>query len=417
MTVALSSLISGRPVRNDVAMTGEVTLTGQVLPIGGLKEKSLAAQRAGIKRVIVPEPQRGRRGGDPRARAQRARVRLRRRGLQSDRRSPRLGAMEAASARPGRPVDIRRGVRDARALRSRAFWIVAGLTALAAVLRFATLGVQSYHHDEIVTASRILRGGFGHAMDAVGFSESAPPLYYVLAWLWTQLTGTGEFGLRSLSALAGVATVPVAYLVGLELRGRRAGLMAAALVAVNPMLLWYSQEARGLRADDAALRDLAALLRSRAAERAWSRLHPLGGRLGAGSRHSLLRDLPDRRRGTLAAAPPRPCQRRRARDRRPLRPGAGAAGDPSGLARPRRMDQQLHARAPALGNRRHLCQRRDQRHHRPPRATGAGYLATCPGARRTGPARRSRATGGAPSGGAAALGSARRDCDPARCWA
>jgi ATP-dependent Lon protease len=54
MTVALASLIGGRPVRNDVAMTGEVTLTGQVLPIGGLKEKSLAAQRAGIKRVIVP---------------------------------------------------------------------------------------------------------------------------------------------------------------------------------------------------------------------------------------------------------------------------------------------------------------------------------------------------------------------------
>jgi len=55
MTVALASLVSGRPVRNDVAMTGEVTLTGQVLPIGGLKEKALAAQRAGIKRVIVPE--------------------------------------------------------------------------------------------------------------------------------------------------------------------------------------------------------------------------------------------------------------------------------------------------------------------------------------------------------------------------
>ncbi len=59
MTVALSSLISGRPVRNDVAMTGEVTLTGQVLPIGGLKEKSLAAQRAGIKRVLVPERNEG----------------------------------------------------------------------------------------------------------------------------------------------------------------------------------------------------------------------------------------------------------------------------------------------------------------------------------------------------------------------
>ncbi|MGA8745063.1 MAG: endopeptidase La [Solirubrobacterales bacterium] len=59
MTVALASLISGRPVRNDVAMTGEVTLTGQVLPIGGLKEKSLAAQRAGIRRVIVPERNEG----------------------------------------------------------------------------------------------------------------------------------------------------------------------------------------------------------------------------------------------------------------------------------------------------------------------------------------------------------------------
>lgn len=128
--------------------------------------------------------------------------------------------------------------------RSRAFWIVVGLTALGAVLRFATLGLQAYHHDEIVTASRVLRVGFGHAMDAVGFSESAPPLYYALAWVWAQVTGAGPWGLRSLSAVAGVLTIPVAYLIGQELRGRRAGLLAAALVAVNPMMLWYSQEAR-----------------------------------------------------------------------------------------------------------------------------------------------------------------------------
>lgn len=128
--------------------------------------------------------------------------------------------------------------------RSRAFWIVAGLTAAGVALRFATLGAQAYHHDEIVTATRVLRDGFWHAMDAVGFSESAPPLYYALAWLWTQLAGTGELGLRSLSAVAGAATIPVAYLIAAELRGSRAGIAAATLVAFNPMLLWYSQEAR-----------------------------------------------------------------------------------------------------------------------------------------------------------------------------
>ena len=55
MTTALTSVLSNIPVRSDVAMTGEITLRGEVLKIGGLKEKLLAARRGGIKVVLIPE--------------------------------------------------------------------------------------------------------------------------------------------------------------------------------------------------------------------------------------------------------------------------------------------------------------------------------------------------------------------------
>ncbi len=128
--------------------------------------------------------------------------------------------------------------------RSGALWVLALLTALGIAIRFASLGVQSYHHDEVITVARVIPGSFTDMLKQVKGSESNPPLYYVLAWGWAKAFGTGEVGMRSLSALFGAATVPLAYCIGAELSSRRAGLITAALIAVSPMLIWYSQEAR-----------------------------------------------------------------------------------------------------------------------------------------------------------------------------
>ena len=114
----------------------------------------------------------------------------------------------------------------------------------AAIIRFATLDHQSFDHDEAATAIRVLHANLGDTLSAVNHLERSPPLYYVLAWIWSKLFGVGEVGLRSLSALVGTATVPAAFLAARELGSRRGGLIAAGLVAVNPYLVWYSQEAR-----------------------------------------------------------------------------------------------------------------------------------------------------------------------------
>ncbi len=114
---------------------------------------------------------------------------------------------------------------------------------LGAGLRLWALGRQGLWYDEAVTA-HLLDGSVGRLLNRLPHSESTPPLYYLVTWAWVRAFGMSEVGLRSLSAVAGVLTIPVAYAAGRAFVGRRAGLAAAALVAVNPLLVWYSQEAR-----------------------------------------------------------------------------------------------------------------------------------------------------------------------------
>jgi hypothetical protein len=122
-------------------------------------------------------------------------------------------------------------------------WLLAGLVLVGASLRLATLSSQSYWFDE-AQAAHELHLSLGAMLSSLTSHETNPPLYFVLGWLWAAVFGTGEAGLRSLSAILGTAAIPVAYLCGRELVSRRAGLIAAALVTLNPFMVWYSQEAR-----------------------------------------------------------------------------------------------------------------------------------------------------------------------------
>ena len=143
--------------------------------------------------------------------------------------------------------DAAMAARTSRALRvasvSAETWLLVGIVGVGAVLRFATLGAQSYWFDEAQAAHEV-NMSLGSMLTSMFEHETNPPLYFLLGWLWAHVFGTSEAALRSLSALAGVAVIVLAYLCGRELVSRAAGLVAAALVALSPFMIWYSQEAR-----------------------------------------------------------------------------------------------------------------------------------------------------------------------------
>ncbi|HKB94659.1 MAG TPA: glycosyltransferase family 39 protein [Gaiellaceae bacterium] len=121
---------------------------------------------------------------------------------------------------------------------------VAAIVVAGGLLRFIGLEHQSFESDELVTLS-LVHKSFSGMLTRIPHSEATPPVYYIFIWAWTHVVGRSDAGLRSMSALFGTATVPVAYLVGRTmLRSRSGGLIVAALLAVAPVMIWYSQEAR-----------------------------------------------------------------------------------------------------------------------------------------------------------------------------
>ncbi|HEV3230582.1 MAG TPA: glycosyltransferase family 39 protein, partial [Solirubrobacteraceae bacterium] len=147
-----------------------------------------------------------------------------------------------AGPRPARTSEQPERNRWLAAARDR--WPLIALLLLAAGLRFGTIAHQSFWYDEAFTAVHVLHPGLGATLHGVLHTESTPPLYYVLAWVWTRVLGDGPVALRSLSTLAGLGLVIVAWAVGNTLRGRRTAIWLAALAATSPLLVWYSQEAR-----------------------------------------------------------------------------------------------------------------------------------------------------------------------------
>ncbi len=124
-------------------------------------------------------------------------------------------------------------------------WSPLALTLLALWVRLHNLTYHSLWFDEVMSVhwarselSRILEVSMNLVEDRL------PPLYYLLLHGWRLLLGDGEVSVRLPSVLLGVLLVPVVYRLGADLFGRRVAVLAAALTALNPFLVWYSQEAR-----------------------------------------------------------------------------------------------------------------------------------------------------------------------------
>jgi uncharacterized membrane protein len=124
------------------------------------------------------------------------------------------------------------------------WWPLAALLVIAAAARLPTLSLQSLWYDEAYTPVHVLHSSLAATLNALVAHENTPPLWYIVVWALTRVLGTGVVALRLLSALAGVALVAVGWAIGSEAGNRRTAVILAAILALNPLFVWYSQEAR-----------------------------------------------------------------------------------------------------------------------------------------------------------------------------
>jgi 4-amino-4-deoxy-L-arabinose transferase-like glycosyltransferase len=123
--------------------------------------------------------------------------------------------------------------------------LLAAATAVAVVLRAVFVGDQSLGYEEVFTAQIVERSSLAAVWHGVRATESTPPLYYVLTWLWVKVAGShGAVTLRMTSLVAGSLTVPVSFLATGRFIEARLALVVAWLCALSPMLVSYAIYAR-----------------------------------------------------------------------------------------------------------------------------------------------------------------------------
>jgi hypothetical protein len=154
--------------------------------------------------------------------------------------------MASESYAPLRSRPALRGSRPALGAEPRVIWAgVAAATVIGFLLRAVFLSSSSLGYEEVFTNAIAHRASVADVWRGVNATESTPPLYYVLTWLWIKLSiGGGAEALRFTSLLAGGVTVPVAFLAMRTFFDRRIALVVAWLCAISPIMIGYSIYAR-----------------------------------------------------------------------------------------------------------------------------------------------------------------------------